>query len=138
MACVLMKFQWAKPHNEFYIPMLEPISTDEANFLTLQSLFTEGRKGRTGTAGLSTLIVEYADGTREDLMVIGREIFPEKVARNGQLYFTEEYDYMDFPLEPGKMITAIIIKADSWIAPGTDAFLSMELENYEPEQPVLP
>ncbi|MCB0406698.1 MAG: hypothetical protein KDD34_00765, partial [Bdellovibrionales bacterium] len=131
--CVLFKFRWAKPHNQFYVPIQKWISTDDANVLTLQSLYTYGKIGRSGVAGITTLTIQYADGSWEDLVEFGRALYPDRVSRNGQLVLREEYDYLDFPLQPGKVIESIVIEADSWISAADDAFISMTLDHYNEE-----
>lgn len=128
LSCMLLNFRWQRPHNSYNLTWRGGVSTNRATTVGLQSLFTQGKRGRTGTAGISRLLVTYNSGQVQDLMPVLRRMYPGKVSNDGRVYFSFEGDKMRVPLRPHQYVSNIRITGDSWIDQYTPASIALTLE----------
>ncbi|MCB0407810.1 MAG: hypothetical protein KDD34_06365 [Bdellovibrionales bacterium] len=128
LSCSILGFRWQRPHEGFQISFNGGVSTNYATQIALQSVFTRGKQGRVGTAGLSQLIVEYSTGEREDLVPLAMRLYPHRISNKGRLYLAYDGDKFVLPLRPHRYIMRVFITADSWIDPATEAYLAVMLE----------
>ena len=92
------------------------------------SVHTDGRRGKTGTIGLTMVKLLLSNGKMIDAFELAKAQYPNRVSGNGQLYLKSEEDFFDVKLPQWSSalgIVGIYIKADSWIAPGTVADLQI-------------
>lgn len=126
--CAIFSFWWPKPHKVFEFNLATELQYKEAQFIRLMSVMTEGKRGRTGILGISRLVLYLSDGQVINVLEYAQQIYPDRIARNGQMYLKNEGDLMDIPIPafpPEVSIIGMSIKADSWINPQTPALLQV-------------
>jgi hypothetical protein len=126
--CAVFSFWWAKPHKEITYLLPVQLLEHDARYLKLMSVNADGKRGRTGTVGISSLKVLMDTGHVVDILETAKIQFPHRIAKNGQLFLQSEGELLDIKLPdwlPGSEVKGISIKADSWIAPNTPAHLQV-------------
>ena len=128
-ACMQVGFKWSKPHRKVLWNFSERDQPLNANVLSLRAINTEGKRGKNGVAGISSLVVFYASGLQEDMIDYAHESghMRDHIARNGHLFLKNEADEIRLPVRPNDPVVGVYMKADSWIAPRTPVFLEVRV-----------
>jgi hypothetical protein len=135
-SCGIYSFWWAKPHKEIKHVLNQQVPVENAKYLKLMSVLSEGRQGKTGTIGFAKIKIYLTDGSSLDVLKLAKAQFAQRVSKGGKLYLQSENELMDIALPEmtaGLHIEAISIKADSWIDADTMAHVQVWLDS-EPTQ----
>jgi hypothetical protein len=127
VACESYNFPWPKPHRSVYWDLRGSEGFVRADTLVLSSLNAGHEQGRSGVARISSLVVDYSDGSREDLIARARTHRDPHFNHKGELILGSPTDQIFIPINSFKDIKGIAITADSWIAASIDAVLSLAL-----------
>lgn len=128
IACTVLSFWWSKPHREADLSFFDEVKASQSKYIKLMSVYAEGRRGKTGTIGITSLNVLLSNGQTVDILPAVKKQFPKRVAKNGQVYIKSEGEMLDvkMPKLPAKtLIIGLFVKADSWIDKATPAYLQV-------------
>ncbi len=126
LACQNFRFRWSKPHQEHVWDLFQKGQETWADQLVIRGR-SNGLVGRNGIAGISEILVNYLDGSQENLVDIAKHIRHPNLTHNGQLKLANEQDEIALPLDSRKWVESIRIRADSWISPDQDVELGLSL-----------
>jgi hypothetical protein len=123
--CAIYSFWWSKPHKEIKHKLVPALPTEQAKYLKLMSVNTEGITGKNGMVGFAKIRIHLTNGKAMDLLSTAKKQFPMRVRKGtSKLFLKTEGELMDIQLPKlpaGIAIKAISVQADSWINPNTEA-----------------
>ncbi len=118
-------FWWAKPHR---MATWSLEASSRIDTLTIEVGDVGGLRGKNGVAGISHIILKYADGSEYDLVQTSHNNYSN---RSDQLVLENEGDFLQVVNpNPNLLVSSIEIQADSWVSPDVDVELVVNLSSY--------